>query len=105
MDKTLQRKPLCRSVVSACLFNNYQIFMLCPACQGIVFTLITVRISLHNSTSDPTTQHPGTLKFASTPGMTTDRGFVVTIDQSTCTDFSKQAVSVDAHSFFSDGCD
>ena len=85
--------------------NNYQIFMLCPTCQGIVFTLITVRLSLHTSTSDPTTQHPGTqLKFVSTPGMTTDRGFATTIDQSTCTDFSKQAVSVDAHSFVSDGC-
>jgi hypothetical protein len=81
------------------MFYNYQIFMLCPACQGIVFTLITVRLSLHTSTSDPTTQHPGTqLKFASTPSMITDKDFVTTIDQSTCTDFSKQVVSVDAHS-------
>ncbi|KIM79209.1 hypothetical protein PILCRDRAFT_10620 [Piloderma croceum F 1598] len=72
-----------------------------PVC-GIVFTLITVRLSLHTSTSHPTTQSPSTqLKFASTPGMTTDSGFTTTIDQS---GFSNQAVSVDGNSFVSDDC-
>jgi hypothetical protein len=79
--------------------------MLYPACEGITFTLITVRLYLYTSTSDPTTQYPDTqLKFASTPGKTTDRGFTTTIDQSACAGFSKQAVSVKEHLFVSDGC-
>jgi hypothetical protein len=103
MDNTLQRKPLFRSVVSAVTFNNCHIFMLYPG-QGITFTLITVRLSLHTSTSDPTTQNPDTqLKFASTPGMTTDISFTATIDLSACAGFSKQVVPVKGHSFISDG--
>ena len=36
--------------------------------------------------------------------MTTDSGFTTTIDQSACTGFSKQAVSVKGHLFVSDSC-
>jgi hypothetical protein len=87
------------------LFINYQIFMLYSVCQGIVFTLITVRLSLHASTSVTATQHQTTqMKFAGFPGTatTTTGGFTTTTDQSTGTDSLKQAGRIDGDASVSD---
>ncbi|KIM81502.1 hypothetical protein PILCRDRAFT_821291 [Piloderma croceum F 1598] len=79
-----------------------------PVC-GIVFTLITVRLSLHASTTVSTTVHPGTqIIFAGFPIATTDTtaGFTTTTtDQSTLADSAKRAVRIDRHAFVSDDWD
>ncbi|KIM81512.1 hypothetical protein PILCRDRAFT_821298 [Piloderma croceum F 1598] len=75
-----------------------------PVC-GIVFTLITVRLSLHSSTTVATTMHPGTqIKFAGFPIATIDTtaGFTTTTDQSTLAESSKRGVRIDRHAFVSD---
>jgi hypothetical protein len=100
MGNMLRRKPSYQFAVSSVmpnLFINYQTFMLHSVSQGIVFTLITVRLSLHASTS-MTTQHPTTrMKFAGFPGTATNTtgGFITTIDQSTDADSLKQAGLID----------
>jgi hypothetical protein len=74
-------------------------------CQGIVFTLITVRLSLHTSTTVATTVHPGTqIIFAGFPIATIDTtaGFTTTTDQSTLADSARRAVRIDRHAFVSD---
>jgi hypothetical protein len=78
------------------VLNNYQIFMLHLMCQGIVFTLITVRLSLHTSTASATTQHPGTqIQFASFPGMAIDAtGCSMTTSSA---NFSEQVGRIDGH--------
>jgi len=108
MGNMLRRKPSYQSAVSSVmpnLFINYQIFMLCSVSQGIVFTLITVRLSLHASTSVTTTQHPATqMKFAGFLGTATNTtgGFITTIDQSTGADSLKQTGCIDGHAPVSD---
>jgi hypothetical protein len=72
--------------------------MLHSLSQGIVYTLITVRISLHASTSVTTTQRPTTrMKFIGFPGTSTNttEGLTTTIDQSTDADSLKHAGRID----------
>jgi hypothetical protein len=89
--------PVCGEFRHVNVLNNYQIFMLHPGCQGIVFTLITVRLSLHTSTALATTQHPGTqIQFASFPGMAIDSTGCVTTTSSS-TDSSEQVGRIDGH--------
>jgi hypothetical protein len=97
--------PVCGEFHRADVLSNYQTFMHISICQGIVFTLITVRLSLHTSAAVTTTVHPGTqIKFAGFPIATIDTtaGFTTTTDQSTLADSSKRAVRIDRHVFVSD---
>ena len=105
------------AVVPACgnsgEFRYTAVFLKVPnihaasVCKDIVFTPITIHLSLHPSTSVPTTHYAGTQrKFAGLPGTTTDTtgGFTAITDQSSSTYFSKQAARVGGHAFVSDGC-
>jgi hypothetical protein len=96
--------PVCGEFHHASVFSNYQTFMHISVCQGIVFTLITVRLSLHTSTTVATTVHPGTqIKFAGFPIVTMDTtaGFTTTTDQSILADSSRRGVRIDRHAFVS----
>ncbi|KAF8556495.1 hypothetical protein OG21DRAFT_615171 [Imleria badia] len=88
--------PVCGELRHTNMFDNYQILMLFPICQGIAFALITVRLSLHTSTSVETTQNPGTkIEFTTMPGTAAVSHLTTTTDQPTVADLVvKQAVRI-----------
>jgi hypothetical protein len=102
--------PVCGEFRHTNTFNNYQILVLFPICQGIAFALITVRLSLHTSTLVETTQSPDTqIEFITMPGTATAAGSSLSTiadtitDQSTVADHPvKQAVRIDGDALTSD---